>query len=497
MARESPGASRALAWSFANTAVSRLGTLGIGIVLARLLGPEAFGTYAVAFVALAAVLSFNELGVSLAIVRWPGDPRQIAPTVTTVSTVASLLFFAGSWVAAEPFARAMGDPAAVPVVRLLLLSVVVNGVVATPAALLQREFRQGTRMIIDQVNVWSGAIVSIVLALVGFGAMSLAIGRIVGTTLSAGLFLVYSPLPYRFALSREHLRPLLSFGLPLAGVSVIVFAVGYIDQLVVGRLLGSTMLGFYVLAFTLSSWPVSMFSQPLRSVAPAAFARLQHVPDAMRATFLSLLRVLSAVAVPVCFFLAGAADPLVRFVYGERWAPAAAALSWLALVAAFRIVFELAYDYLVVVRRSRSLLLVQVAWLAGLVPALIAAAFIGGIAAVGAAQVVVVALVVTPIYLWRLARNGIRPLAIAAQVWLPLLAGFAVLAASRALALLVSSILLSTAAAGVVTLAAMAVLLYRDRSTVLSLRRLGEEFRPVPGAASRASERVADRSRSA
>lgn len=480
MTRESPGASRALAWSFINTAISRLGTLGIGIVLARLLGPESFGTYAVAFVALAAVLSFNELGVSLAIVRWPGDPREIAPTVTTISVVASGLFFAAAWVAAGPFARAMGDPAATSVVQLLLVSVLVNGAVATPAALLQRDFRQGTRMIVDQVNVWSGAIVSVVLALAGFGAMSLAIGRIVGTVLSAILFILYSPLPYRFGLSREHLRPLLSFGLPLAGVSIIVFAVGYADQLVVGNLLGSTMLGFYVLAFNLASWPVSMFSQPLRSVAPAAFARLQHAPEAMRTAYLAFLRVVMAVAVPVCFAIAGAADPVIRFVYGTQWATAAQALSWLAVLAAFRIVFELAYDYLVVAKRSGSLLMVQVTWLVALLPALVAGAVFGGIGEVGMAQFAVAAVVVTPIYLWRLRKNGIRRRDVAAQVWLPLLVGLAVFAASRALALALSSPFAAAALAGVIALVAIATLLYRDRSTVLSLRNIGADAPATP-----------------
>lgn len=488
MTRESPGASRALVWSFVNTAVSRLGTLGIGILLARLLGPEAFGTYAVAFVALAAVLSFNELGVSLAIVRWPGDPREIAPTVTTISVVASLLFFAVAWVTATPFAEAMGDPTATPVVRLLLVSVLINGAVATPAALLQRDFRQGTRMIVDQVNVWSGAIMSIVLALAGFGAMSLAIGRIVGTVLSAGLFVLYSPLPYRFGLNREHLRALLSFGLPLAGVSIIVFAVGYADQLVVGNLLGATMLGFYVLAFNLASWPVSMFSQPLRSVAPAAFARLQHSPEAMRTAYLAFLRVVSAVAVPVCFMIAGAAEPVIRFVYGERWAPAAQALSWLALLAAFRIVFELAYDYLVVAKRSGSLLLVQVTWLVALLPALVVGALLGGISGVGAAQVMVAAVVVTPIYLWRLWRSGVRPCAVAAQVWVPLVVGLAVFVASSALSLIASSRFLAAGLSGVVALAAIGLLLYRDRATVVSLRRIGEDGLARPGAAGPAAE---------
>ena len=50
----------------------------------------------------------------------------------------------------------MGDPEATNVVRLMSVAIVINGLVATPAALLQREFKQGRRMAIDQVNTWLG-----------------------------------------------------------------------------------------------------------------------------------------------------------------------------------------------------------------------------------------------------------------------------------------------------------------------------------------------------
>jgi hypothetical protein len=55
-------ATRALGWSFGSTLLTKVSLFGIGILLARLLGPHAFGTYAVAYVALAALLTFNELG---------------------------------------------------------------------------------------------------------------------------------------------------------------------------------------------------------------------------------------------------------------------------------------------------------------------------------------------------------------------------------------------------------------------------------------------------
>ncbi|MFD4958802.1 oligosaccharide flippase family protein [Microbacterium sp. NPDC058389] len=461
-----PTARRALGWSFANTVIGKLSGLAIGIVIARLLGPEEFGTFAVAMVALMAVLSFNELGVSLAIVRWDGDPRRIAPTVTTISVVASTLIFAAGLAVAPAFATAMGDPDATPVVQLMLVCVPLNGLVATPAALLQRGFQQGRRTIADQVNVWLGAGISIVLAVLGVGAMSLAIGRVVATVVFSAMIIAFSPERLRFGWDRTLVRPLLGFGLPLAGASIVVFAVAYADQLIVGALLGSQALGFYVLAFNLASWPVNMLSQPIRAVAPAAFARIQGDASRMDAGFRAAFRVVLAVALPACAFLSGAALPVVIFVYGEVWAPAALALQWLALQAAIRIVFELSYDFLAVKRRSTALLIIQLAWLAVLVPALLLGADRGGIAGVAAAQFVVAAAVMIGGYGWALGRAGVHLLALARATLVPLLGGGVVLAASILCAQLIASPLLAAAVAGALSVAASAGLLLLSRRSL-------------------------------
>ena len=84
---------RGLGWSFLNNAIGRLGSFLSGIVIARILVPEEFGVYAVALVVLNVMLSMNELGVSLAVVRRPGSVAPIAPTVTTVALVSSAVLF--------------------------------------------------------------------------------------------------------------------------------------------------------------------------------------------------------------------------------------------------------------------------------------------------------------------------------------------------------------------------------------------------------------------
>lgn len=470
--RRSPGAGHALGWGLLNTFLSKLGTLGIGIVLARLLGPESFGTYAVALVALTAVLSFNELGVSLAVVRWPADPAGIVPTVNTISVLGSAAFCSGAVWAAPYFAAAMGDPEATDVVRVLVLSVFISGVVASPAALLQRDFREKKRLVIDQVNVWVGAILALALALAGMGAMALAVGRVAGSLISAIMFLAASPLPYRFGVDRTQLLPLLRFGLPLAGTSIIFFAVAYADQLTAGAVLGATGLAFYVLAFNLANFPVSVMSQPLRRVAPAAFSALQHDRTAMGSALISTTGLLAAATLPTVVVIAAVSGPLVGLVYGPAWLPAATALSWLVVAAAGRLFTDLAYDFLVVLGKSGTLFIIQACSLVVLVPVLVAGASLYGLPGLAAAQALVSGCVLLPLYLRQLSQAGVLLRGAASALWLPVLAslgaGVLVYALSRYLSQPVLVLLLG----GAIAAGTSAGLLYLRRNEMKSLGRV-------------------------
>jgi len=476
-------AGRALGWTFTSNALSKLGTVGIGVVLARMLGPHAFGTYAVAWVALLAVLSLNDLSVSLAIVRWPGDPAEIAPTVTTIAVTGSVAMYAVCFFGAPGYASAMGTPAAAGVIRVLALSVVLDGLVCTPVGLLDRSFRQGRRMIADQVNGWLGALVSIGLAWAGLGAMSLAVGRIAGAVAAAVLYITFSPEPLRFGFDRASARALLRYGAPLAGSTVVVFAVTNVDQLVVGRVLGATALGFYVLALNLATWPVTLFSLPVRNVAPAAFARLQHNHDAMRTAFLSAAALLCAVALPVCLVIGGSATPLVMLAYGARWLPASRVLPWLSLLAALTIFFQLAFDYFVVLARTRVVFTLQLGWLLALLPALIAGASLGGIVGVGVAEAAVAGGVILPWYLHELRRAGIRRRALGSRLWLPLAGAAAAGLAAAGAARVLPSDLAALAVSGGAGFAVVGLLVFRMRAALIRLRQ-GRGEAPAAAAAS-------------
>jgi len=466
-----PGqASRAAGWTLANTMGTRAVTFGINVMLARMLGPHAFGAFAVALVALTAAQTFNELGVSLAIVRWDGDPAAIVPTVATISVAVSTLTCAACVLAAGPYATAMGAPGAADVVRVLAIAIAIDGFANTPSGLLQRRFQQARMVIALQAGVWCGLPVTVGLAWSGFGAMSLAIGQVCGALVVVIALAVFVPESLRFGFDRTRVGPLLRFGLPLAGANLLAFAVLSVDQLIVGHLLGPVALGLYVLALNIAGWPLTMLTRPVRSVTPAVFARLRRDPPALRATFLTAAAALAALALPVCLAIAGSAGPLIRVVYGRQWAPAAAALGALALLTAARILFELAYDYLVVLGRARFVFLLQLAWLLALIPALAAGTWAGGIRGAALAEATVAIAAVLPGYLTGLGRSGIRLRELGRRLLVPAgaaaLAGLSAAAAARLIVSNATALALTCA----LTLAIVVSLSYRIRAQLTLLR---------------------------
>jgi PST family polysaccharide transporter len=441
---------KGLAWSLLNNGLSRAGTTITGIALAHILAPKDFGVYAVALVVCMALLSFNELGVSLAIVQWPGDVGAIVPTVATISIASSAVLYGVCFVIAPWLASGLGTASATGVIRLLCLGVVIDGVVAAPLALIQRDFEQKRRALIDQINFAVGATLTILLAMHGFGAWSLAWGRLAGNTMSILAIVVFTRHRIHVGFDRKLAGRLFRFGVPLAGASLVTFAVLNVDYIIVGATLGPVSLGIYVLAFNLSSWPVNLLSTTVRTVSLAGFSRQQDDPPAVRASFVKALGWLMAVTVPVCALLGGLGHPAINLVYGEKWSRAATVLPFLVILGGCRVAFELAYDYLVAVGRSAVCLLVQALWLVALVVALTSGANLGGIRGVGLGHMVVVLLVTAPAFLIALGRTGIGKLAIFSEVWRPLLAGGAAAAASAAVAGIVTGDLMKVLLGGAV-----------------------------------------------
>lgn len=445
--------SRGAAWSLLNNVVLRLGTLLSGIVLARLLSPADYGVFAVALVVLALLHAFNELGVSLALVRWERDLQEFAPTVMTIAVTSSTILYALAWFAAPAFCEVMGSPAAVPVLRVLCLAVILDGIATVPSAILDRHFQQLQRFACDLAAFVTMAGLTITLAATGHGAMSFAVGQVAGTIVTVVGYLWLCSVRVTPGWSGRIATELLRFGLPLAGASLLVLSITHAGNIVVGALSDDATLGLYLMAFNVSGWALTVVTEAARRVSLAGFSRLVDDPEQLGKSLARGVGLLMAITVPVCVLVASYAGPGLEVVYGAKWVPAAAALQALAALALLRVLLNIGYDLLVALDGNRILIALNAVWLIALIPVLLIGTAKDGIRGAAVAQLAVAALLMLPIFAMVLRRYPIRWLPTIKACVRPAVGGLAVVISAVVVRMTISGALPQVIIGGLVAIA--------------------------------------------
>jgi lipopolysaccharide exporter len=428
---------RGFAWAMLNSVAMRLASLCLGIVLARLLTPEVFGIFAVALTVQTILLNLADLGMSADLVR-RRDWRHRVPTVSSISLLLGGMLTAAMVAAAPQLASLLGSDQAAPVIAVMSLSLVIAAVGVAPFATMQREFQQSKFFLVIAISFLVGTSLTLLLILVfGWGAMALAVGRVVEQACAVVLQFALTRTKPRFGFDRSVARSALAFGLPVSGANALSWLVLNVDYIVIGRAAGAVALGLYVLAFNVSGWPVSALGQAVNSVALPGFSRLDRRKSAEN--FVSSFALVLSAGLLVGVLLATLAIPTVTVVYGPTWLGSAGALAVLAIFGPMRVVIYLAAAFLIARGASTPVLLVQLAWVVGLVPAMIIGVQAWGLVGAGVAHLAVGFIVALPAYAVALNRQGVPLSALvrtaAPPVGAAVLTAVAVWASTRATAL--------------------------------------------------------------
>ncbi|GGM50866.1 hypothetical protein GCM10012275_22170 [Longimycelium tulufanense] len=399
---------RGLWLSLLNTLLSRVGTFAMGVLLARLLVPQDFGVYATALVVQTVLLTFNDFGVASAVVRREGEVRSILPTAWTVAVVGGALAFLASLLAAPTLARLMGSPEGTGVIQLLSSNVLLDGFAAVPGALLTRELQQVRRLVVDLAGTVTTVTLTVVLALAGAGPWSLGIGHVTGTALVVVLLMAVTKELPRFGIDRTCLREVGRYGAAVVATSLVLALGSLAPQAVTGTVLGGTAAGYFYLANNVANWPVSTVSSAVERIALATFSRARDADVDLDRAVAGVTGLVGVAVLPGGAALALLAEPLVRVLYGSDWLPSADALSGLAVGSTVLVLVSLVVHVLVAAGAPLSSVVVQVVWLAALVPGTVVAAWLWGLPGVGWAQGAVALLVGFPVHLWGMRRAGLR-----------------------------------------------------------------------------------------
>ncbi len=322
-------------WTFAGSLSTEVINFAVGIVLARLLLPEDFGLIATVGVITGLAGYFAGAGTGQALVRAPSVAQRHFNVVFTLQLFFSGLIYLFFVAIAPHFSRFFENPLYQSLLLVSGLSFFLRPFINTPSALLQREMRFRPMVTTNLVTLAAGSVLSIALAVMGYGVWSLVLSGLFSGLLRAILLNLHVKHAYSLTWDTAIAREMGGYGAKVAANSLIEHFRSQSLTLILSKLSGPADVGLYNRAASLASMPMRIVgSSPYQAVFRALAAEQDNL-DRSRYLYYRTITLVTTYTLPLYVLAWWLADPAIRFVYGEKWLASAEPLSILATTGLF------------------------------------------------------------------------------------------------------------------------------------------------------------------
>ncbi len=326
-------ASGAVWVGLSTVVVKVLSFIAITLVLARVLEPADFGLVGIAWLAINAFDFLREMGISSALIYWQDDDNNIAADVAFISLIISSFIIYAIIFLSAPFIEMFFRDAAglTPVLRVLGLIMIINGISQTPYTLLAKNLQFRNKAIPEIIAGLANAIIAIVLALRGFGVWALVFGYLADGIVDSVLVWFFTSWRPKLRFDREVWRGMMAYGRHIVGSRFMIFGITNIDDALVGRMLGATALGYYTFAYRLSNVPATHITRLINSIMFPAFSKIQDDYERIRRVFFDTIQAVGLLSIPLAIGTLVLGPYFVHFYYQGKWDDSILAMEWLVI----------------------------------------------------------------------------------------------------------------------------------------------------------------------
>jgi O-antigen/teichoic acid export membrane protein len=326
-------------WITISTIINTLLQFARIAVLARLLLPDDFGLMAIVMIAVGLCGALSDMGINNAIIhRQNITPNQLS-SIYWLNIFSGFVIFALVLCISPLVGVFYDEPRLVGMINTLSPVFIITAIGNQFRVLSQKEMRFHTIAIISVLAEIFSTAAAIIFAMKGFGVYSLVYAAIILAVVNSILFLIYglthNQAP-KLVFSPGELKGFYAFGLYQMGERVINFYTANIDKILIGKMAGMQVVGFYSLAWQLIVFPLSKINPIINSVAFPTYAKVQNDVDALSAYYSGSVKLLSLIVMPILAFIFYFSADVVLLVFGPGWEQSVVLVQILALVGALK-----------------------------------------------------------------------------------------------------------------------------------------------------------------
>ena len=306
-------------WVVVEKAAQQLFWLLLFIVMAPILGPRAYGQFAlvmvfIGFCELILVDAATEALVSLVTIS-----RAHLGTALLANVVAAAVIALVAWLAAAPISVVFDDPDLAALVRALAPLPLVAALTAGPIALLRRALAFRPLALRSIIGLAAGGAVGVALALRGYGVSALVAQALVQRTVELIVLWIAQTGAIALAWSPACWRDMRDFARNVMVGRAMNWMSGQAPRLIIGYMLGPVALGLLTLAGRAADALIQVTVQPRATVARIELMADRGHGAQFEARIRAMARDAAVVAFPAMIGAAAVTPQLFALWLDARW----------------------------------------------------------------------------------------------------------------------------------------------------------------------------------
>lgn len=306
-------------WNLIGRFLNQFVTLGVSVVLTRLLSPSEFGIIGMAFTFIGFSSIFLDLGFKSTIIQKQEiSEKQLSSIFILnlgVGLFLALLFvlFAGFF---EHYYEIQG---LAKVTQILSLLFVINGFALVPSALLSKKLMFKELTFVNGLSAIISGIIAITMAFLGFGIWSLVAQAIIVALLQVVGYQYFTKWKPSSFFDLSSIKSLWNYSIYMFSASVLDGLYSRLDVIIIGKIFPVAQLGLYTRAQSLDTFVKQYSSGTLVSVFFPYLSKYQADDKKITSEYIYYLHIVSFVSVFLTGLLYLIAKPFFLCLFTETW----------------------------------------------------------------------------------------------------------------------------------------------------------------------------------
>ncbi len=305
------------------TAIEKASVQGIqfvlGLIMARLLTPEDFGTVGMLAIFIAVSQTFIDSGFSGALIRKLDRTEEDYCTAFYFNLFISVLCYALLFAIAPWVGEFFKIPILCPILRVQSAALIINAFMAVQVARLtiDLDFKALAKRNL-LASILSG-VTGVVLAYFGWGIWALVAQALLSSIINLIFIVLYCRWIPRKKFSKTSFHYLWGYGSKMLASGLLNTIYGNLTPLIIGKHFSSRDLGVYSRGTHLAAYPANITNDVLGRVTFPILSKIQNDDERLISVYRKYICTTSIVIFFGCTLLCALAKPIVYTLLTVKW----------------------------------------------------------------------------------------------------------------------------------------------------------------------------------